>query len=57
MAEKEQKNYQVFLNDNGEDIATYSQLNYEEAQSIVRNLLVTYVVKHPKAIVSLVEEG
>jgi hypothetical protein len=57
MEEKAEKNYQVFLNDKNGEVASFSNLSYEQAQSIAQNLVKTYLVKNPQSIVSVVEEG
>jgi hypothetical protein len=54
---KEEKNYQVFLNDQNTEVASFSNLSYEQAQSIAQNLMTTYLVKYPNAMVNVVEEG
>lgn len=45
--------YKVFLNDKGIEIASYSNLTYEQAQSIAKNLLESY----QDSVISIVEEG
>lgn len=57
MKEKEQGNYQVFLNDGAEDIATYSNLTLQQARTIARNLSNDYLPAYPNARVHIIEEG
>jgi hypothetical protein len=57
METKSEKTYQVFLiGKQGEDVANFSNLSYEEAQDVNRKLLVTYVVQNVGSMVSIVEE-